>query len=384
MPTPTLPQPSLSDRLPWKVRFKLWNRARLRRDRIRRLLRTDPPHRDSVVHPEQVQTLLFIEAQEGWGDFLYYLGLLKALHEAGVVIDIVSLPETYKRYEDIPFVHHAYSLGSETDRAKIAGNHYDEAIDVTYVSDIHWDVRQPVLASLRCHTITVSDIVRQSKLFDEFVDLGTKEHWQDRNALMYDAILHPNKPSGPIPPFYSIGALTPTADAFITTWDEQPHVYVNTAGRVEDRTLTREQVQALVDLFNQRKTAVGVFFSQYPLQESNWVKKLPTMPFADFTSVVKACRAIITPDTSAVHLGSAFNIPVLGIYCGNNRDYWPQYSMQDVWAPISKHSVVFCEDDPGVTMTSDFIYTHRKKPLSIYASYVLAAQADSFLSGLSL
>lgn len=334
--------------------------------------------------PERVQTLLFIEAQEGWGDFLYYLGLLKALHEAGVVIDVASLPETYKRYEGMPFIRHAYSLGVEVDRVKIAANHYDEAIDVTYVNAIHWDVRQPVLASLHCHTITVSDIAEHSLLFDEFIDLGKREHWQDRNALMYDAILHTKKPSEPIPPIYSIEAPTPTADAFIATWDGQPHVYVNTEGREAERTLTEAQVQALVNLFNQRKKTVGVFFSKHSFHESNWVKRLPTMSFTDFTRVVKACKAIITPDTSAVHLGSVFNIPVLGIYCGNNRDYWPQYAMQDVWAPLSKYSVAFFEDDPGTTKTSDFIYTHRKKPISIYSPRVLAEEADRFLTGLSL
>lgn len=384
MHAPTLPHPTASERLPLKVRFKLWNRARLRRDRIRRLLRTDPPHRDPVEHPEHVQTLLFIEAQEGWGDFLYCLGLLKALHEAGVVIDVASLPETYKRYEGMPFVRHAYSLESEEDRVKIASNHYDEAFDVTYVNANYWDVRQPVLASLHCHTITVSDLAEQSKLFDEFVDLSTRGHWQDRNALMYDAILHPQTPSDPIPPVYPLEASTPKADAFIGTWNEQPHVYVNTVGRAEERTLTEQQVQALVDLFNHRGKSVGVFFSRHQFPESNWVKRLPPMPFVDFTRVVKDCKAIITPDTSAVHLGSVFDIPVLGIYCGNNRDYWPQYAMQDVWAPLSKHSVAFFEDDPGATKTSDFIYIHRKKPISIYSPQVLAEQADRFLTGLFL
>lgn len=366
------------------VRLKLWNRDRLRRDRIRRLLRDDPFNRSSVPRPNCVKRLLFLEAQEGWGDFLYFLGLLQELHKAGVEIDVASLPSTYKRYEGIPFIRQAYSLGAESDRRKIAANQYDEAIDVTYVNANYWDLRRPVLAGLKCHTITVSDIARNSIIFDEFVDLGVRSHWQDRNAILFDAILHPDNHSKPIPPIYFSPTQAPAAEKFIATWDKKAHVYINTEGRVAERTLTMEQVEALVNVFNVRKTSVGVFYTKHQISESEWVKILPKMPFSDCTCVVQQCKAIITPDTSIVHLGSVFDIPVLGIYCGNNRDYWPQYAMQDVWAPLSIGSRIFVEDDVGVTKTSDFVYMHRKRPVSCYSPIKIAKVAEDFLLSLRL
>lgn len=148
-----------NEKIPMDVRLKLWNRKRLYRARIRRLIRSDPKIRASVPRPETIQTLLFIEAQEGWGDFLYYLGLLKALSEKGVTIDVVSLPETCGRYMKIPFVRKVFSMGDETDIQQIGESDYDIAFDVTYVNAIHWDLRAPILALLRCHTMTIGDMV---------------------------------------------------------------------------------------------------------------------------------------------------------------------------------------------------------------------------------
>lgn len=306
------------------------------------------------------------------------------MHQAGVIVDVVSLPSTYKRYENIPYVRYSYSLASQSDLKEIVGNNYDEAIDVTYVNANYWDLRQPLLASLRCHTLTISDMAQNSKLFDEFVDLGVVGHWQERNALLFNTILRPQTPLLLIPPVCFSSSVAPVAERFIANWSAEPHVYVNTVGRMVERTLTSEQVQAFVRLFNARKKSVGVFYTESPIEETEWVKRLPEMSFSDFTSVVKQCRAIITPDTSAVHIGSAFDIPVFGIYCGNNRDYWPQYAMQEVWAPISKSSRIFCEDDEGITQKSDFVYTHRKKPISAYSVSKLSEAVADFLESVCL
>ena len=372
-------QPNADEHVPWLIRFKLWNRKRLHKARIKKLLSADPKDRKPVPRPRAVNTLLFIEAQEGWGDFLYCLGLLKALSEKGVTIDVVSLPETYRRYESIPFIRHTFSMADEAAKAQIAASYYDMAFDVTYVNAIHWDLRAPILALLKCHTVTIGDVTAHSALFDEFVDVSGRCHWKDRNAVMLNAILGQSTVSVPLPPFYPHPAHTPQADEFISSWDNRNHVYVNTIARVEDRSLSHEQVLALADLFNERQQASGIFYTDMPIKETPWVRRLPTMPFADFTEVVRHCKATITPDTSVVHLCSIYHLPIFGIYCGNNRDYWPQYAMQDVWAPLSEGSVSFFEDDPGTTWQSDFVYKHHKKPVRAYSPEKLSAAVCAFL-----
>lgn len=373
-------QPSTAiEKIPLLTRIKLWNRRRLHHARIKRLLRDDPKDRMAIPRPETVRSLLFIEAQEGWGDFLYYLGLLKALSENGVTVDVVSLPETYKRYESVSFLRNVFSMDNQAHLSRIAAIQYDLAFDVTYVNALHWDLRVPILRVLKCHTMTIGDVAAHSKLFDEFVDVGVRCHWKDRNAIMLNAILGHSAVSVPLPPFYQHSEQTPLADEFIASWNGRNHVYVNGVARVAERSLSREQILALVDLFNERKEAVGIFYTDFPIEESECVKRLPTMPFSDFTEVVRHCKAAITPDTSVVHLGSIFHLPIFGIYCGNNRDYWPQYAMQDVWAPLSEGSVSFFEDDPGTTWQSDFVYKHKKKAVSTYSPDAITQAVCEFL-----
>lgn len=171
------------NKLPLLLRLKLWNRSRLKKKRIKDLLKQDPTDRPYIPHPGTVSKLLFIEAQKGWGDFLYFLGLLNKLHNYGVIIDVASLPTTYSRYKNIDFIRTAFSMSNENDRIEISKRSYDVAIDITYVNNNGWEFRKPLLSTLTCHTMTTSDIASLSRLFDEFIDISSKAHWQKKKRL---------------------------------------------------------------------------------------------------------------------------------------------------------------------------------------------------------
>lgn len=373
------------NKLPLILRLKLWNRYRLKKNRIKRLLKQDPTDRSYVPHPETVSKLLFIEAQKGWGDFLYFLGLLNELHNYGVIIDVASLPTTYSRYKNIDFIRTVFSMSNENDIIEISKRSYDVAIDITYVNDNGWEFRKPLLSMLTCHTMTTSDIASLSRLFDEFIDISSKAHWQKRNALILNKILNPHVEIENIPPFYPVPQTSLVADHFLSMFNKNKDlVYVNTVGGDKYRTLCQKQVEAIASIFNEKKQSIGIFFSNFPIKETDHVKRLSQMQFDDLTKVVQQCKAIISPDTSIVHLGSALKIPVLGFYCGNNRDYWPKHAMQDVWAPLAENSFIYVEDDPGVNTLADYIYTHRKKPISSYDPLVLKQTCIDFLNKLCL
>lgn len=55
--------------------------------------------------------------------------------------------------------------------------------------------------------------------------------------------------------------------------------------------------------------------------------------FEQFTAMMSTCDIILTPDTSVVHLCSAFNIPCIALYTYSNN---PNVGMP--WEPRSKHS----------------------------------------------
>lgn len=371
------------EKLPLSIRIKLWNRERLKKARIAKILKSSPTIRRKAPFPKKVNRILLLDSQIGWGDYLYCLGLLKKLKAANILIDVITLPENYKRYINIPYIRKAFPMGSKASIDAISEQEYDIAVDLGYVNDNFWDLRLPILSVLKCYIITVSDFAKDSKLFNEFLDLSIENHWSKRMAIIYNRILNASDCQS-ISPNYPIIENTFTANNFISRWDKNTHIYINTVARINDRNLSESQIQGLVDLLNKRKKSIGIFYTDYKIEESHWVKLLPKMPFNDFVSVVNNCKAIISPDTSVIHIGSAFNIPVFGIFCGNYRDYWNKYSMQEAWSPISDNSMIYVEDDPDTTENSDFIYTHPKRSLSLYDFKNLEKPISIFLDNLNL
>ena len=350
--------------------------------RLQRLKKEDIPARLNPNPPQHISKLLFIEAQEGWGDFLYALGLVRQLNQASISIDVVSLPETYSRYKPFGFINCVYSLGSKEDIASILRKSYDAALDISYVNSIHWDLRYPLLKELKCHKITIGDLVSHLNIFDSFIDVSSKGHWIKRNAIIYNELT--NNFIDEILPYYNTEKPTDKAIEFLKKFDNQSKIlYLNTKARFPDRSLSESQVRALIDLFNERKISRAIVHTDFPFTESRWVKKLPKMVFSDFVYIVQQCQAIISPDTSAIHLGSALGLPVAGIYSGNNRDYWPQYSMQEVWSPLTDQSELYVEDD-NAPYSSDFIYKHPRKDLNRYNPNKIKLFVADFLNNIAL
>ncbi|WP_443743124.1 glycosyltransferase family 9 protein [Sutterella sp.] len=48
---------------------------------------------------------------------------------------------------------------------------------------------------------------------------------------------------------------------------------------------------------------------------------------------IPGCSLIITPDTSIIHVASAFNIPVVAMYRNNGREYY-NYTMLETLTPL--------------------------------------------------
>ena len=134
-----------------------------------------------------------------------------------------------------------------------------------------------------------------------------------------------------------------------------------------------------LNLFKSRKKSIGIFHVKQNLEiNSSFALILPEMPFTDTINVINRCSAIISPDTSVIHIGSALQIPVFGIFCGNNRDYWERYAMNEAWAPTSKNSKIFYKN------TSKRLGNHNIIPISKYPPNEITLASETFLESLNL
>lgn len=360
------------------------NRKRLKRRLINQIINSSPRNRSSHHKPQKINQFLFIEVQKGWGDFLYFLGLLKALHETGVIIDVATLPETVDRYKRVPFIRNVLNIQTPSEIETLTSRTYDVALDITYIDAKLWKLRLPLLKKLNCHTITTGPLFAKSSLFDEFIDISHVAHWSERLAVIYNSLISPYYPAkrSILPYFYSIQQTKSVASFLSKLNPNKKYIYVNTQSGSSDRSLSDIQIQKIVEIFNTNKNFIGIFYASTAIRESDNVIALPNMSFEELYLILQSCIAIITPDTSIVHLGSILNIPVLGFYCGNYRDYWSKYPQVDTWRPLSKRSIVYLEDDVDIADDSDFIYTHRKKPVSSYSVSTIEHVIQNFFDKL--
>ncbi|HEY6953147.1 MAG TPA: glycosyltransferase family 9 protein, partial [Bacteroidota bacterium] len=63
----------------------------------------------------------------------------------------------------------------------------------------------------------------------------------------------------------------------------------------------------------------------------------PTHSFDEFAALIARCDMLITPDTSAVHLATAFGVPVLALYVQSNKNL-------RIWEPYKALSEVLVAD----------------------------------------
>ncbi len=92
----------------------------------------------------------------------------------------------------------------------------------------------------------------------------------------------------------------------------------------------------------QDKLEVKVFTTKSNEKQLNQIEEvIPNVAapfvssFEQFTAMISTCDIVLTPDTSVVHLCSAFDIPCIALYTYSNN---PNVGMP--WEPRSKHSKV--------------------------------------------
>ena len=82
--------------------------------------------------------------------------------------------------------------------------------------------------------------------------------------------------------------------------------------------------------------------------EDQFVRLARTKSFFDACSMVKGAKAVISPDTSIVHVAAAMDKPVLAFYCGNDLEISGK-QMSEMWRPLSSINKVLIAHDVSAT-----------------------------------
>lgn len=74
--------------------------------------------------------------------------------------------------------------------------------------------------------------------------------------------------------------------------------------------------------------------AEYILSNQKKLKEFKSRSINDAISMIKRSKLLITPDTSLVHIASAFNIPIIGLYSGLDNFYEKFHPTTDVFEVI--------------------------------------------------
>lgn len=321
--------------------LKALNRRRLFWKRLRVVKKDDLRQRNPLTRPERVKRLLVIDAFPGFGDAVYTNGLLSALVRDGLEVSVAAREKMLSVFRTNDALEAIYALESESDRQACLAENFDMVVDLDYNHTHTFPLRMPWLKALRAFAATCSEYGRELNVFHDFIDISRFAHVGERLGLVRAYVLGRGDVE-PIRPVFDVPEHAPL---------ESKTVYVNTLASQEDRCLSTEQIARLAAWFRREQKLCGLFYvsDSVKLEEGPWVKRIRPDSFASAASVLKRTVAVITPDTSMVHVAAAFEKPVLALFCGKERDYFPAYAMSETWAPRSEKTMVVKPDEslPG-------------------------------------
>ena len=355
--------------------LKNLNRRRIRISRMRRISKSDIPYKLSVDRPSVThkKKILLIDAMFGLGDALFANGLATKLAQNGNEVTVITLKRTLPIYQYNSQLKNLFNLESGDDVKECATLHYDCAVDLSYVGIDRWNLRINILKQIHTYCLTCSDLAKHANVFHQFIDLSKYEHVSERMAAIYNTLVPEELKCKRIFPRVSL-----LNDMMPSTTGKS--IYVNTVAGEADRCLSNEQISTLIKWFNQQTEFVGYFYLPdefSSIQETSTVKKTQPKSFAEAMKIVHDCVAVFSPDTSIVHVASGLNKPIFVIYCGQERDYFKQYWMKDVWSPLSS-----IQQQKSPKSNSDELTTNPlQKPIAIsqYPCEVLLSDFEKFV-----
>ncbi|MDD5673854.1 MAG: glycosyltransferase family 9 protein [Chitinivibrionales bacterium] len=185
------------------------------------------------------------------------------------------------------------------------------------------------------------------ELQEPFYDIPvrfTDEHIIERNLAITEIILQKKLPRPFRTMLVTAGEHRQEAEKIHARLDPDNHgaVGLNLSAGSIGRQLTRQWYRDLLRLFKPSNGPAGmpVFLFSIGKQtawarefcrEFSFVKAVPACSILTIYEIIKHLTALVSPDTSLIHLASAHNVPVVGIYGTekNNFNRWRPYCVPE-------------------------------------------------------
>lgn len=320
--------------------FRYLNRKRLVVRKSKSFLYKDVKNRYKKIRPQKIKSILILHFQGGWGDFFYFAGLIKRIVECGVSCQIGTTKDLIERFKKLDYVNDVIDV---SDSSFLLERTPDCVLDLDWIIRSNHNI--DFIKKSNAWKVTCSDVLSNLKLFDDYIDLSKIDHMSKRYQKVLSYIV--GYDAGVVLPIVPIDSNDEYfASNFIShkRFKEGEFIYFNAIGSERDREFSQDQIVAIVKYLLARGFCVIYYSPKLKINEDieykNSIAAAPKVDFFKISAIASKAKAIITPDTSLVHLASAFNIPTMAVYCKNDYDYYGYALLSEVWAPLSNKSIV--------------------------------------------
>lgn len=301
------------------------------------------------------KTITFLVLNAGIGDCIVLSGLISELRKSGKYIYCVCTPKTIEIFKSLIKTDGVYAIRSIDES-------YKEIKKQCWKTDIIVDYNDPdknlykrvrILLGID-HRYSLGVNQKDKRFYDINLIRDEKgQHWSDR-LIAIGRVLGINIINYNYALCFSAKTIYQVRTFINNVIKKQGIIIINPTASDKFRCLSDKTVEQLI-YYLQHITSLKIVV--YNLKNKKLEETFPDVifnPFEDLESslnLVEECSLLITTDTSYVHVGNFYKVPMIAIY--NNRLNMGKYCNNVQWSPNYSNSIQVFSDDNVGTETGD-------------------------------
>lgn len=313
---------------------------------------------DNFLKDNSIKSILFLRYDGKIGDMIVNSLMFREIKKVypDIKIGVIARGAAIDIIKDNPNVDKIYEYYKDRKKIKdlalkIKEEKYDLLIDFSEMLRVN----QMMLINLCGARINIGLDRKDWKLFDLSIESGKDFKWTEHITKRYLAyLIKLGLKKENIDIFYDIYLEDEKKyEVFFNEIKESKKLILNPYGASKHKSFNIETLENIITYLKDKDIAIILTYFGDKYKELEFLEKkykyvyIPKKieSILDTAILIKKSDYVISPDTSIVHIASAFNKKMITVYPPKGGKYGVDHL---VWAPKSEYSrVIFCKDKTG-------------------------------------
>ena len=313
---------------------------------------------DNFLKDNSIKSILFLRYDGKIGDMIVNSLMFREIKKVypDIRIGVIARGAAIDIIKDNPNVDKIYEYYKDRKKIKdlalkIKEEKYDLLIDFSEMLRVN----QMMLINLCGARINIGLDRKDWKLFDLSIESGKDFKWTEHITKRYLAyLIKLGLKKENIDISYDIYLKNEKKyEAFFNEIKENKKIILNPYGASKHKSFSIETLENIITYLKDKDIAIILTYFGDKYKELEFLEKkykyvyIPKKieSILDTAILIKKSDYVISPDTSIVHIASAFNKKMITVYPPKGGKYGVDHL---VWAPKSEYSrVIFCKDKIG-------------------------------------